>query len=290
MASESVPRGNRDDLPQESEESRIVDGSSGVAPEDEEGVAARFTKSELGKQVSAFIGHLEELRNRLIRAILGVVAGLVICLFFSERLVGFIIRTAGDPEKVKFSLLKPTEGILVYMKVGLVAGIFLSSPIWFGQLWGFISPGLYRREKRVVIPVIAASVGAFLIGAAFGYMILPYTSEYFLSFTTPQVQSIWSLSSYVDMALQFMLAFGVVFELPLILYAAALLGLVTPKQLRYYRRHAIVGIVFVAGVITPGPDVFSQVVVAIPLIILYEVGIILTAMAVKPRPVEPGEE
>jgi len=242
-----------------------------------------FLQTDLGQQVGAFIGHLEELRRRLIRAILAVVAGMAICLFLSERLVDFIIRTAGDPEQIKFSLLTPSEGILVYLKVGLVAGLFLSSPIWFGQLWGFISPGLYSREKRVVVPIIAASVGAFLIGAAFGYMILPYTAEYFRSFATEQIQAVWSLSSYVNMALQFMLAFGIVFELPLLIYAAASLGLVTPTQLRKYRRHAIVGILIIAALITPGPDVFSQVVVAGPLLILYEVGIMMAGFAGRKR-------
>jgi len=242
-----------------------------------------FLKTELGQQVGAFIGHLEELRNRLIKAILAVIVGMVICLFFSERLVGFLIRTAGNPDQIKFSLLTPSEGILVYLKVGLVAGLFLSSPVWFAQLWGFISPGLYSREKRVVMPIIAASVGAFLIGAAFGYVILPFTAEYFRSFATEQIQNVWSLSSYVNMSLQFMLAFGVVFELPLLIYAAASLGLVTPAQLRKYRRHAVVGILVIAALITPGPDVFSQVVVAVPLLVLFEVGILMAGFAQRKR-------
>jgi len=249
--------------------------------------AGGFLQTGLGQQVSAFISHLEELRSRLIKAILAVVAGMIVCLFFSERLVGFIIRTAGSPDQIKFSLLTPSEGILVYLKVGLVAGLFLSSPVWFSQLWGFISPGLYSREKRVVVPIIAASVGAFLIGAAFGYIILPYTAEYFRSFATAQIENVWSLSSYVNMALQFMLAFGAVFELPLLIYAAASLGLVTPAQLRHYRRHAIVGILVIAGVITPGPDVFSQAVVAGPLLVLFEVGILMAAFAQRKRSSSP---
>lgn len=208
---------------------------------------------------------------------------MILCLIFSERLVEFLIRSAGKPGEVKFSLLTPTEGVLVYLKVGLVGGLFLSSPYWFGQLWGFISPGLYRREKRVVVPLVAASAGAFLVGAAFGYMILPYTAAYFRTFASDYVQPFWSLSSYVNLALQMLLAFGAIFELPLVIYAAATLGIVTAAQLRKYRRHAVVGVLVVAALITPGPDVFSQIVVAAPLIILYEVGILTAVYAGRRR-------
>lgn len=277
-----------------SEEERVARGGLSGSPQTEREVSASapdidgaggggFLNSDLGKQVGAFVTHLEELRTRLIRAMIGIVAGMVVCLIFAEKLVNLLIRTAGKPEEIKFSLLTPTEGILVYLKVGLVAGLFLSAPYWFAQVWGFISPALYKNEKKVIAPIIASSAGAFLIGAGFGYYLLPFTAEYFRSFSGPQIENVWSLSSYVNMALQFMLAFGVVFELPLVLYALALLGLVTPKTLRHYRRHSIIGILIVAGVITPGPDVFSQVVVALPLIILYEVGIILTAFAQKPK-------
>lgn len=245
--------------------------------------ADSFVKSDLGRQVSAFVTHLEELRVRLFRAILSIVAGMIVCLIFSERIVNFIIATAGKAGEVKLTLLTPAEGVMVYLKVGLVAGIFVASPVWFTQLWGFISPGLYRKEKRVIVPVIAASVGAFLVGAAFGYLLLPYTAAYFMSFAGGNVEALWSLSSYVYLALQFTLSFGIIFELPLIIYAAAALGIVTPAMLRKYRRHAVIGILILAAFITPGPDIFSQLVVAVPLLILFEAGILMAVIAATRR-------
>jgi sec-independent protein translocase protein TatC len=238
-------------------------------------------ESELTRNLTSFFSHLDELRKRLIRAILALIGGMILCLFFAEKIVGFIISTSGKPDELHLSLLTPAEGFMVYLKVAFVAGVLISSPFWFTQLWGFISPGLYRNEKKVIFPAIVVSVLAFLIGAGFGFWILPYTAAYFRSFTVPNVEIMWSLTSYVDMALQFLLAFGLVFELPLIIYVAALIGVVKPAHLRKYRRHSIVGILIVAGFITPGPDVFSQVAVATPLIILYEVGILMAVYAAK---------
>ncbi len=274
---ESIPRSTRQVDPVGEKRTPFDSGRH----QGEFGPPETFAESGLGKQVAAFISHLEELRSRLFRAILFILGGMVICLIFSERIVNFIISTAGDD--VKLTLLTPAEGVMVYLKVGLVAGIFLSSPFWFAQLWGFISPGLYRNEKSVILPVIAASVGAFLIGAAFGYMILPYTASYFMTFAGGRVEALWSLSSYVNLALQFLLSFGVIFELPLVIYATAALGIVTAPSLRKYRRHAIVGIMILAGFITPGPDIFSQIVVAVPLLILFEVGILMAVVATKRR-------
>jgi sec-independent protein translocase protein TatC len=229
-----------------------------------------------------FIEHLEDLRKRLIRALLFLCAGTALCLIFSQRLVDFLTRPFGADPKMHLALLQPIEGFMVHLKVSLVAGIFLTSPLWLGQLWGFISPGLYSREKRVIIPVLVASVGAFIIGAAFGYWILPYAVGYFQSFSTSDIAVTWSLGRYIDFVLQLLLAFGLTFELPLIIYAAAMLGIVTPKTLRQYRRHAIIGILIVGGIITP-PDVFSQIVVSVPLIVLYEISIIMSAIALKRR-------
>jgi sec-independent protein translocase protein TatC len=230
----------------------------------------------------SFLQHLEELRRRLIRIILILTAGTTLCLIFADRLVEFLTSTFPATDTVHLALLQPTEGFMVYLKVALIGGIFLTTPFWLWQFWGFISPGLYDRERRVIIPVVAASSAAFLLGATFGYFILPYGVKYFLSFTTQGMIVTWSLAKYVSFELQILVAFGLTFELPLVIYAAAMLGIVTPAQLRHYRRHAIVAILIVGGIITP-PDVLSQIAVSAPLIILYEVGIILAAAALRRR-------
>ena len=229
-----------------------------------------------------FLQHLEELRRRLIRVLIILSAGTIACLIFADRLVEFLTSSFPSGANAHLALLQPTEGFMVYLKVSLIGGMFLTTPFWLWQFWGFISPGLYTREKRVIVPVVAASSLAFLVGAGFGYFILPYGVRYFLSFTTEGMVVTWSLAKYISFELQILLAFGLTFELPLVIYAAAMLGLVTPAQLRHYRRHAIITILIVAGIITP-PDVLSQVAVSVPLILLYEVGIILAAAALRRR-------
>ncbi|MBM3329639.1 MAG: twin-arginine translocase subunit TatC [Calditrichaeota bacterium] len=230
----------------------------------------------------SFLGHLDELRRRLTRALIGIAIATAVALYYSEAIIAFLTRPAVASGNVKLTLLAPAEGFLTHLKASFVAGLFLSSPYWLGQVWGFISPGLYAREKKTIVPVIALSVVAFVGGAAFGWTVLPFATEYFASFATGPIEAGWSLASYVSFNLQFLLAFGVVFELPLIIYAAAMIGAVTPPQLRQYRRHSIIGILIVAGIITP-PDVFSQLLIAGPLIILYEVGIITSSIALKRR-------
>ncbi|MBM3327461.1 MAG: twin-arginine translocase subunit TatC [Calditrichaeota bacterium] len=246
------------------------------------GGAPEVKSNRIVRKTMGFLEHLEELRLRLIRAILFIAAGTALSLYFSEHIIQFLISPASKSELIKLALLNPTEGFIVHLKASFVAGLFLTSPFWFAQLWGFISPGLYKNEKRIITPVIFFSAAAFLIGAGFGWQVIPFATEYFASFTVGKIETHWSLASYVNFVLQFLLAFGIVFELPLFIYAAARLGIVTPSQLRRYRRHSIVAILIVAGIITP-PDVFSQIIVGVPLYLLYEVGILASMLAHKRR-------
>ncbi|HHE46792.1 MAG TPA: twin-arginine translocase subunit TatC [Bacteroidetes bacterium] len=245
----------------------------------------RSPEDELSPQFKDFLEHLEDLRGRLIRAVLILVVGTGLCLIFSKYLLEFITATFPPDEASHLALLQPTEGFVVRLKVAFVAGLFLTSPLWFGQLWGFISPGLYKSEKRIIYPVIAASAGAFLVGAGFGYWILPHATAYFRSFALSGMAVSWSLGKYFDFSLRLLVAFGLVFELPLIVYLLARLGVVTTSQLRKYRRHVAVGVLIAAALITP-PDVFTMIVLSIPLIILYEVGIIMASIAGHKRKVQ----
>lgn len=237
---------------------------------------------ELSAKAMGFLEHLEELRIRLIRIILILAGGTAVGLFFSESLVQFLLLPFHPQNNQHLALLYPVEGFTVRIKVALTAGLFLTSPLWFMQLWGFIGPGLYSRERKVIIPVVAISAGMFLLGAAFGWWMLPYALRYFQSLTVPGVEVSWSLARYIDFVLQILLAFGLIFELPLFIYAAARLGVVTPQTLRRYRRHAIIVILIIAAILTP-PDVFTQIILSIPLIILYEVGILAASTANRQR-------
>lgn len=251
-------------------------------PESEE----RQTSGEqFSPQFMNFLDHLEELRIRLIRAILILGVSTIICMIFSKYLLSFITRTFPADETGHLALLQPTEGFVVRLKVAFVSGLFLSSPFWLAQVWGFISPGLYKNEKRIIYPVIAVSALAFLIGAAFGYWILPYAVIYFRSFALADMTVNWSLGKYLDFSLRLLVAFGLIFELPLVVYLLAKLGVVTPKQLKKYRRHVVVGVVIAAGLITP-PDIFTMIVLAVPLIILYEIGILMASIGGKRVKVE----
>jgi len=233
-----------------------------------------------------FLDHLEELRIRLIRAILILGIGTIICMIFSKYLLSFITRTFPPDETGHLALLHPTEGFVVRLKVAFVSGMFLSSPLWLAQVWGFISPGLYKSEKRIIYPVVALSALAFLTGAAFGYWILPYAVVYFKSFALADMTVNWSLGKYLDFSLRLLIAFGLVFELPLVVYLMARLGVVTPKQLRKYRRHVFIGVLIAAGLITP-PDIFTMIVLAVPLIVLYEVGILMASLGRKKVEAKP---
>lgn len=228
-------------------------------------------RQDQGEEKFSIWEHLEELRLRLIRSILGLGAGIALSLLFSSRILNFLLYPTRQLD-LKLALLSPPEGFLVHLKISLVAGTFLTSPWWLGQLWAFIKPGLYPQERKVSSLIIGISSLSFLLGGMFGYLVLPYATRYFASFASSTIEPLWSLDSYITFSLQFLLAFAITFELPLALYALSLLGVVRPEHLRRYRRHAIVGILIIAGVITP-PDIFSQVLVAVPLIILYEVGI-----------------
>lgn len=228
----------------------------------------------------SFLEHLDELRKRLMWALIILVAGTLVALFFSEQLVNLITATFETGENDRLALLYPTEGFVVRLKVAFVAGIFGTSPFWFAQVWGFVSPGLYKNEKKVLIPVIGASAISFIAGALFGYWILPFAVHYFQSFATSDIGVSWSLGKYLDFSLRLLIAFGVVFEMPLIVYAMARLGVVTTDQLRKYRRHVIVILLILSGFITP-PDFFTQIVLAVPLYILYEIGLLTATIAIR---------
>ncbi len=230
----------------------------------------------------SFLEHLDELRKRLMWAVFILLGGTLVALFFSEYLVNIITATFETGENDRLALLYPTEGFVVRLKVAFVAGLFGTSPFWFAQVWGFISPGLYKNEKKVVIPAIIASAFAFMIGALFGYWVIPYAVHYFQSFATSDIGVNWSLGKYLDFSLRLLVAFGVVFEMPLIVYAMARLGVVTTAQLRKYRRHVIIVLLILSGFITP-PDFFTQIVLAVPLWILYEIGLIAATIAIRKK-------
>jgi sec-independent protein translocase protein TatC len=171
------------------------------------------------------------------------------------------------------------------MKIALVAGLILALPVIFQQLWSFISPGLHHKEKKYVVPFVFIATGLFLVGAAFCFFIvLPFAMSFLLTYKIGDfMMPMLSVGQYTDFCLKFLLAFGVVFELPIFIIFFTRIGLVTPQTLAKHRRYAILIAFIVAAIITPTPDVFNQTLMALPMIVLYEVGIIASRILVRPK-------
>jgi sec-independent protein translocase protein TatC len=200
--------------------------------------------------------------------------------YFAPQIQELLLYPFQEEMGPRLALLAPAEGFIVRLKISFVAGLFASAPWIFYQLWKFVAPGLFDSEKKMVLPVVFFSSVLFLTGAVFAAYVIPMATQFFLSFTTEDVANYWSLGRFIDFELRLFVAFGVVFELPLLIYFLARFGIVTPTFLRTYRRHMYVVFLVGASLITP-PDVFTQVFLAVPLVVLYEVSIFLAVIARK---------
>jgi sec-independent protein translocase protein TatC len=226
------------------------------------------------------LGHLDELRSRLTRALLAVAAGSVLCYAKAETLYRALLKPllASLPPGSHLVFTEVTEAFLTYFKVALFGGLFLGSPVVFFQLWRFISPGLYPRERRLALVFAGSCFLALAAGAAFGYLVaLPVLFRFLFSFGTPWVTALPSMKESLDLVLRLLFVFSILFELPLVLYLLGRIGIVTAAGLRKGRRYALVAVVVAAAVLTP-PDVVSQLLLAAPLYLLFEAGIVLCAV------------
>ncbi len=232
-----------------------------------------------------FTTHLEELRTRLIRIAIAVGVGFVITYFFSEDLFKLLmaplLKTMPPESTLIFTGI--AEAFFTYLKVALVAGVFLASPVIFYQIWLFIAPGLYTEEKLLLIPATISSAFFFVGGALFGYyLVFPLGFKYFLSFATDMIKPMPSVKEYFSFSVKLLFAFGLTFELPLFIFILARLGIVDYKMLSAYRKYALLLVFTAAAVITP-PDVLSQLMLAFPMLLLYELGIIVARLFGKKK-------
>lgn len=256
------------------------------APED--GAAPDEDDEEL--QEMGLLGHLEELRYRMTRIAIAVVVGALACYAFSEYLYRFLI----DPLMPYISgghliYTSPAEGFITYLKLSAVGGIFLTSPYSFYQLWSFVAPGLYKEEKRYIVPLALTSAVLFVGGAAFSYYkVSPIAYEFFSSFDNEFMTMLPSVKESLSMGLKLLLAFGVAFELPLVIFFLARLGVVSSKGLRAKRKYAVLFAFITSAMLTP-PDPASQTLMAVPLVILYEIGLWLAHFFGKKKDPEEDE-
>jgi len=227
-----------------------------------------------------FVDHLEELRWRLLKSLLAVVILSLAAFYFSDYLMKFFVVPAGN---IKLHVTEVTGSFYAYLKVSLITGIVAASPIVFYQLWAFVSPGLYPREKAHVLPMVFVSTVLFLVGAGFCYLVmLPFSLKFLISFSGELLSPIITVGSYLTFAGVMMLAFGIGFEMPVAAYFLGKAGIVSSRFLAKGRRYAIVLILIVAALLTT-PDVATQCLLALPLYVLYEVSIIVVKVTGKKR-------
>ncbi|GAB6143899.1 twin-arginine translocase subunit TatC [Desulfocicer niacini] len=223
-----------------------------------------------------FTDHLTELRDRLVRCFIAVGVGFVVAYCFKEKLFDLLmaplVTAMGENQKMIFTGLP--EAFFTYLKVALLTGIVAAVPVLFYEFWMFVSPGLYRQEKKFLIPVVLLSIFFFAVGSSFGYFIVfPYGFQFFLGFASETIQAMPSMKEYLGFASKMLLAFGFVFELPLVITFMARMGLVTIDFLTKNRKYAVLIFFTGSALITP-PDVVTQIMMAIPLMILYEISIV----------------
>jgi sec-independent protein translocase protein TatC len=232
------------------------------------------------------IEHLEELRRRLLISFAALGLGGALGLLFVDQVLDYLIRLMGVDRVVFFA---PAEALFIRLKIALFIGVFLAAPVVLYQLWAFIAVGLTRTERRTVLFLLPPSLALFLLGAAFGlFVILPVGLKVLLSYQTATLQPLLAIGPTLSFVIAFVLAFGFVFQVPIIVLFLARLGVVTPAGLAASRRYALFIIVIVAAVLTPGTDVVSQALMAVPTYLLYEISIWI-ARFVAPKP-EAGLE
>jgi sec-independent protein translocase protein TatC len=217
------------------------------------------------------IEHLEELRRRLLISFAALGIGGAVGWLFVDRVLDYLIRVMGVDRVVFFA---PAEALFIRLKIALFVGVFIAAPVVLYQLWSFIAVGLTRTERRTVLILLPPSLVLFALGAAFGlFVILPVGLKVLLSYQTATLQPLLAIGPTLSFVIAFVLAFGFVFQVPIIVLFLARLGVVTPAGLASSRRYAILAIVVVAAVLTPGTDVVSQMLMAVPTYVLYEISI-----------------
>ncbi len=221
--------------------------------------------------------HLAELRTRILRILIAVVVGAGACWTYREEVFGLLLRpalAALAPDGGRLQALAPGEMFFTYIKCALLIGFVVALPIVFWQVWAFVAPGLYPKEKRLALPFVLISTLLFLGGAFFGYsVVFPIMFAFFSSFENQYVEAAWTMREVFSFTVQMFLAFGIAFELPVLVFFLALAGIVEARQLLGGFKYAVIGAFVVSAVLTPTPDIVTQTLLAGPLILLYLLGV-----------------
>jgi sec-independent protein translocase protein TatC len=236
--------------------------------------------------------HLEELRSRLVKCFLAIAAGFCITYSFAQQIFKFLtwplVNAMPPGGKLIYTSLQ--EAFVTYLKVSFFAGLVLATPVIFYQVWKFVMPGLYKNERRYIFAFVLAACFFFFLGAGFAFFVVfPFGFKFFLSFATDRIAALPTMKDYLNLCISLLLAFGFTFEMPVVMFFLAKIGLINYKMLRKQRRFAILIIAVVSALLTP-PDVLSMGLLGIPLLILYELSILVTYFVRKKPVEEPASE
>ena len=248
--------------------------AAGVSPQDDE----KESMTAMG-----FLEHLEELRRRIFYSLIAVAVGFFACWAYAEKIYDVVqapimaaLKNNGLAQKLVY--LNPTEGFNLYLKTAFVAGLFVTSPFVLYQVWAFIAPGLYRREKRYVVPFIISTVLLFCSGGVFGYKIVFPAALDFLIGWSSQFKPMVTISEYTDLFLTIIAGLGIVFEMPILVFFLSLMGVLTAGWMWRNLRYSILVIFIIAAVITPTTDIMNMCIFAAPMIALYLISIVIAWM------------
>jgi sec-independent protein translocase protein TatC len=227
----------------------------------------------------SFLDHLEELRKRLLWSALAIVITTGTAFYFSDQILTAYIKPVGE---IKLHVTEVTGAFYAYLKISLLTGLFASAPIVFYQLWAFVSPGLFKHERRTVMPLVMVSTILFLVGAGFCYIVvLPFSLKFLIGFSGDLLSPIITVGSYISFSGMLLLAFGLGFQIPVVAYFLGRIGVVSSRYLAKGRRYAAVVILIASAILTPTPDAATMLMLAGPLYLLYEISIILVKLTGK---------
>ncbi len=229
-----------------------------------------------------FLEHLEELRWRIIYSLIGIVIGTIIAWLCIDFLIDKVLLIPAKHAGFKLQNLRPFGQLFIYFQVAIIVGLIISIPNVFYQLWKFISPALKENERKYVTSIVVFTTFCFACGVAFAYLVmLPLTLKFAAQFGSVTIANNFSIDEYFSIVLSVILGAGLVFELPMLSFFLSKIGILKPSIMRKYRRHAIITILIFAAILTPGTDPVSQVILAIPLVILYEISILVSKISQK---------
>lgn len=234
-----------------------------------------------------FLGHLEELRWRVVYSLIGIIIGTIVTWIFIDFLVENVLLIPAKTANINLQNLRPFGQLFLFMQIAIIGGIVLSIPNIFYQIWKFISPALKQTERKYITLIVIFSSICFLSGVAFAYFImLPLTLKFAGEFGTPDIENNFAIAEYFSIIISVMLGAALVFELPMLSFLLSKLGIITPKIMRKFRKHSIITILILAAILTPGTDPVAQVLLAIPLTLLYEISIIVSKVFQKKKEIE----